>query len=168
MNPLPLVPALVLFLHDLFTVVWIGGILFTALVLTPALRSARSAGTAGAATGAGAPSPAGDGPLAMLAKRVQTLQLPLVITSIVGLIVTGVLLARVRGSAGLFRFDTPYAVVLSVKHVLVVALVVMSLARRRAATASTAGGRASSALLVASAATGVVIIALSALNAAMR
>ena len=50
-----LFPALVIFLHDLFTVLWIGGILFMALVLVPALRAAR------ACTTAGGPGPAGAG-----------------------------------------------------------------------------------------------------------
>lgn len=181
MDPLPLVPALVLFLHDLFTVVWIGGILFTALVLMPALRAAREAGAAGAgaagpmATGSKAgPAVAGEGPLAAFTRRVQALQSPFVIASVLGLSVTGVLLARVNGVEGIFRFDTPYHVVLSVKHVLVIALVAMSLVRRRVLSASTfagpaaPGARASAALLAASAATGVVILALSALNAAMR
>jgi putative copper export protein len=182
MNPTTLVPALVLFLHDLFTVVWIGGILFMALVLTPALRSGRGAGAAapglagaaapglaGAAGPGAGPAAAGEGPLAAFAKRVQARQAPFVIASILGLAVTGVLLARVNGAGGIFRFDTPYNAVLSVKHVLVIALVALSVVRRRVVSVPAAtGGRAPSALLAASAVTGVVILALSALNAAMR
>jgi copper resistance protein D len=156
MNAPIVVPALVLFLHDLFTVLWMGGILFMALVMMPALRSARA--------GSGAPPEGREGPLAALVKSVQSRLGVVSIVSLVGLVVTGVLLARRNGVVGSLRFETAYAVVLSVKHLLVILLAAVSLLRRRPASS---GGRASAALLAASAALSVAILALSALNAAM-
>jgi putative copper resistance protein D len=156
MSPSAALSALVLFLHDLFTVLWIGGILFMAMVLMPALRAARA--------GTGAPSEAREGPLALLAKKVQSRLAVVSIASLVGLVVTGVLLARQRGVVGLLRFDTAYAAVLSIKHLLVVALAGTSLVRRRVLGS---GGRAAAALLATSAALAVAVLALSALNAAM-
>lgn len=163
-----LVPALVIFLHDLFTVLWIGGILFMAFVMMPALRTARPGlKTSGVGSGpmpGGAPSASRDGLLAVLTKKVQSRLGVVSIVSLVGLVVTGILLARRGGNTGFLRFDTAYAAVLSVKHLLVVALVAVSLVRRRLMERA---GRAAAALLAASAVLAVAILALSALNAAL-
>jgi len=156
MNAPVVIPALILFLHDLFTVLWIGGILFMALVMMPALRAARA--------GSAMPAGGGEGPLAALVKKVQARLGVVSIVSLVGLVVTGILLARRNGAVGFMRFDTAYASVLSVKHILVVVLVVVSLLRRRLLSS---GAKASTALIAASAALSVAILALSALNAAM-
>ena len=156
MNAPVVIPALILFLHDLFTVLWIGGILFMALVMMPALRAAR--------VGSAMPAGGGEGPLAALVKNVQARLGVVSIVSLVGLVVTGILLARRNGAVGFMRFDTAYAAVLSAKHLLTVALVAVSLLRRRLLSS---GGRASRTLLAASAALSVAILALSALNATM-
>ena len=151
-----LFPALVIFLHDLCTVLWIGGILFMAIVMMPALRTAR--------TGAGGPAGGGEGPLALFMKKVQSRLAVVSIVSLVGLVLTGILLTR-RSAAGAFlRFDTAYAAVLSVKHLLIIVLVAASLLRRRL---SASGGRAAAVLLAVNAVLGVVILFFSALNAAM-
>jgi hypothetical protein len=148
-------PALVIFMHDLFTVLWIGGLLTMALVVMPAIRAGRQ-GTGGEAHGPGSPPPF----LASLQSRMGVVT----IVSMVGLVVTGVLLARRQGGAGLFRFDTAWSAVLSIKHALVAVLVVLSLLRRLLAR-RTPG--AAGALLVVNAAVGVLVLALSAANAAL-
>lgn len=163
-----LLPALVLFLHDLFTVLWIGGILFMALVMMPALRTARAASTrpgagAGAAPG-GDPPVVREGSLASLSKGIQSRLGVVSLVSLVGLVVTGMLLARRSGAVGFLRFDTAYAAVLSVKHLLVVGLVLASLLRRRLPAS---GGRSATVLLALSVVLAIAILALSALNAAM-
>jgi len=155
-----LFPALVIFLHDLFTVLWIGGILFMALVMMPALRAAR----AGAPAGAGTPAAGREGPLAILARTAQVRLGVVSIVSLVGLVVTGLLLSRQNGSPGVFRFDTAYATVLSIKHLLVIALVGAMLLRRRL---SATGSRPASALLAVNVVLSLAILVLSALNAAM-
>lgn len=149
------VPALVIFLHDLFTVLWIGGILTMAIVVMPALRAA-ARGAAQKAPGAASPPP--------FLQAVQSRLGVITIVSIVGLVVTGVLLSRRAGSAGLFRFDTAWGAVLSIKHILVIALVALSLLRRGL---SKGRPRAAGALLVVNAVLGVLVLALSAANAAL-
>ena len=151
-----LFPALVIFLHDLFTVLWIGGILFMALVMMPAMRTARTAG--------GGPAGGAQVPLATLMNTVQSRLAVVSIVSLVGLVVTGILLTRRSAAGALLRFDTAYAAVLSVKRLLMIVLVVASLLRRRL---SASGGRAAAVLLAVNAVLGVAILFLSALNAAM-
>jgi len=106
--------ALISFLHDFFTVVWIGGLFALALVVLPvALRTW------------------GRGPeTKRLMDAIQRRLSPLVYVSIVGLAVTGVLLAR-RNPAygGLFSFTNPYSTVLSLKHILVLLMVAVALLR---------------------------------------
>ncbi len=154
--PTPLVvPALVLFLHDLFTVLWIGGLLTMAIVVMPALRRG-SRGTGPKAPGPDSPPPF----LGALQSRMGIVT----IVSMVGLVLTGVLLARRQGGAGVFRFDTAWNAVLSIKHAVVIALVALSLLRRALSRKSP---RAAGALLAVNAVLGVLILALSAANAAM-
>jgi len=106
--------ALITFFHDLFTVAWIGGLFALALVVLPvALRTW------------------GRGPeTKRLMDAIQRRLSPLVYVSIVGLAVTGVLLAR-RNPAygGLFSFANPYSTVLSLKHILVLLMVAVALLR---------------------------------------
>ncbi len=161
-----LFPALVIFFHDLFTVLWIGGIFFMALVMMPALRAARTGNPAGSPGPAGTGAPAGgrEGPLAILSRTVQSRLGVVSIVSLVGLVVTGLLLSRQNGSPGVFRFDTAYATVLSVKHLLVIVLVGTTLLRRRLPTF---GSRFAGTLFAVNVVLSVAILALSALNAAM-
>lgn len=160
--------ALAIFLHDLFTVLWIGGILTMALVLVPALRAARkTVGGPEAGPGSGPAANTAmprEGPLATFSKIMQSRLAVVSLVSLAGLLVTGVLRARSSGAGGLFRFDTVYDAVLSAKHILVAGLAVSSLLRRRSLTA---GGRAAGGLLVANVSLAVAILALSALNAAL-
>jgi peptidoglycan biosynthesis protein MviN/MurJ (putative lipid II flippase) len=102
--------------------------------------------------------------LAILARTAQARLGVVSIVSLVGLVVTGLLLSRQNGSPGVFRFDTAYATVLSVKHILVIALVGAMLLRRRL---SATGGRSAGVLLAVNVVLSVAILALSALNAAM-
>jgi uncharacterized membrane protein len=106
--------ALVTFLHDLFTVVWIGGLLTLGLIVLPSTRAVL-----------------GTGPEAKkLMNTVQERLSPLVHVSIVGLIVTGLLLSRRSPDfKGLFDLGSVYASVLSVKHLLVVLMIGISLYR---------------------------------------
>lgn len=106
--------ALITFFHDLFTVVWIGGLFALGLVVLPL-----------------AVGMWGRGPeTKRLMDAVQRRLSLLVYVSIVGLAVTGALLAR-RNPAygGLFSFANPYSSVLSLKHVLVLLMVAVALLR---------------------------------------
>jgi putative copper export protein len=107
--------ALVTFLHDLFTVVWVGGLITLGLIVLPSARAVLGMGSE----------------TKKLMNTIQKRLSPLIYVSILGLIVTGLLLSR-RSPAfqGLFGFGSAYATVLSVKHVLVVLMVGIALYRR--------------------------------------
>ena len=104
----------VTFLHDLFTAVWIGGLITLGLTVLPAARQVLGKG------------PQMKELLAAIQKRLSVL----VYVSIVGLILTGVLQAR-RNPAfeGLFAFGNAYSTALSLKHIVVVVMVGVALFR---------------------------------------
>jgi uncharacterized membrane protein len=106
--------ATVTFLHDLFTAVWVGGLIVLGLVVMPSARKVL-----------------GMGPQTKkLMDAIQKRMSVLVYVSIVGLWLTGVLLSR-RSPAfqGLFQFGNPYATVLAFKHLLVLLMVAVAMLR---------------------------------------
>jgi len=154
MQPQLLVAALVTFLHDLFTVVWIGGLFTLALTLMPAARDAL-----------------GQGPqLRRLLESVQRRQSILAYISIVGLLITGLLLAR-RSPAyqGLFSMGNTYSAVLSIKHVLTLLMVAVTLLRSvwldRMPADKPETARLKMALMALNLALGVLVLMLSGLSA---
>lgn len=104
--------ALVKTLHDLFSAVWIGGLIALAFAVMPAARRVL-----------------GEGPqLAQLMNIIQQRLSQLICVSIFVLIVTGMIEARHNPQfAGLFGFSDPYSIVLSVKHILVLAMTAVAL-----------------------------------------
>lgn len=106
--------AIVTFLHDLFTAIWIGGLIVLGVTVFPSMKEVL-----------------GSNPQTKkLAATIQKRQSVLVYVSIVGLIVTGILMARRDPSfLGLFQVGNNYAMALTVKHVLVLAMIVIALLR---------------------------------------
>lgn len=106
--------ALVIFLHDLFTAIWIGGLIAVGLTALPAARQVL-----------------GKSPQTKrLMEVIQKRQSWLVYISIAGLIVTGLLMARQAPDfTGLLSFATAYAAGLSIKHILVLLMVGIALYR---------------------------------------
>ena len=152
-----LLPAGILFLHNLFTVVWIGGMITLSLIILP---------VTGKVLGRGAQTKA-------LVDRIQSRLSWFVWISIIGLLVTGVLLSK-RAAAfdGPFSYDTTYAAVLSVKHIAVGLMVVLAATRRwflRTKNGQTQRGlrKASLALLGANVALGLLVLALSSMGAVL-
>lgn len=148
---------LVTFLHDLFTVVWIGGLFTLILTVLPAAKKVW-----------------GPGPqVKQLLDAIQKRLSPLVYGSIVGLALTGLLLAR-RNPAfgGLFSFANPYAAGLAAKHLLMLAMVAVTLVRSvalrpRGRPRTPRQEKLSLALLLVNGALGLVVLFLSALTAAL-
>lgn len=107
-------PTVVLFLHDLFTVVWVGGMLTLALVVLPVLRTA-----------------VGPGPqVQRLAAAIHSRLKWFAYAAIAGLVVTGVLLSRNSDAfRGFFAWGDSYAVALSLKHAAVILMVAIALTR---------------------------------------
>lgn len=155
--PKLLVLTLVTFLHDLFTAVWIGGLLTLGLTVLPAAKEVLGAG------------PESRRLMAVIQRRLSTL----VYISIVGLVATGLLLSQ-RNPAfqGLFHWGNPFSAVLSLKHLAVAAMIAIalyrSLALSRPQPGSTPGGeRLKMALLFINLGLGVLVLLLSGLDAAL-
>lgn len=106
--------SVVTFLHDLFTVVWIGGMIALGLGMLPALR--RSLGM---------------GPqMRLTVSAFQERFRWFAYVSIVGLLVTGVLLSRHSPEfRSWFSWADSYSVLLSLKHLLVIVMVVIVIVR---------------------------------------
>ena len=105
---------LIRFLHDLATVVWIGGLITMALAVLPAAKRlfGRSPQTR------------------QLVQAVKgRLKVP-VYASIVVLVATGALMSRRNPQfSGLFSWGNPYSATLAWKHVLVAAMVIITIVR---------------------------------------
>lgn len=106
--------AVVTFLHDLFTAVWIGGLITLIGVTLPAARSVL-----------------GKGPeLKKLLNAVQTRLSGFVYISMAGLALTGMLLARRNPEfEGLLSTTNAFSAVLALKHVLVLLMIAVGLYR---------------------------------------
>ena len=106
--------ALVTFLHDLFTAVWIGGLITLGLSVIPTAKKVLGKG------------PQTKKFVDAIQKRLSVL----VYVSIVGLLLTGLLQAnRSPAFQGLFNFGNAYSTVLSLKHILVLAMIGIALYR---------------------------------------
>lgn len=104
----------VIFLHDLFTAVWIGGLIATGLAVLPAAKNLFGM------------SPQTRQIMQAVQRRLRVL----VYVSIVGLIVTGMLMSRRSPQMqGLFSFANSYSAILASKHLLVILMVAIALVR---------------------------------------
>jgi putative copper export protein len=154
--PKQVVLAIVTFLHDLFTAVWIGGMITLGLSVLPAARRTLKKG------------PQMKGLMAAIQKRLSVL----VYMSIVGLVLTGVLLSnRAPAFNGLFRFGNAYSTLLTLKHLVVVAMVGIALIRslalgRQQGPSTPAQEKLSAGLLFVNVGLGVVVLLLSGFAAA--
>jgi len=149
--------ALVTFLHDLFTAVWIGGLITLGLTVLPSARKVLGMG------------PQTKQLMDTIQKRLSVL----VYVSIVGLILTGILQAnRTAAFQGLFSFDNNYSTVLSLKHVAVMAMVGIALYRslvlgRRRGPSTPAREKLSARLLLINIVLGIGVLLLSGFTAAL-
>ena len=155
--PKQIVFTAVTFLHDLFTAIWIGGLLTLGLSVLPAIRQSLGAGPQ----------------TKQLMSAIQRRLSVAVYVSIVVLAVTGLLLGnRAPAYQGLFSFANPYSAVLSVKHVVVLAMVAIALLRslalgRMGTLQAAKREKLSAALLFLNIALGVLVLLLSAYSAAL-
>ncbi|OJX43841.1 MAG: hypothetical protein BGO78_02435 [Chloroflexi bacterium 44-23] len=109
-----LVFAFVTFFHNLFTVVWMGGLMVTVISFLPALKESVGAGPQ----------------VKKVMQAFQKHQSIWVYISMGGLILTGLLMSkRAPQFETLFGFGNAYSVTLSIKHILVIAMIVITLFR---------------------------------------
>lgn len=108
-----LLPVLVAFLHDLFTAIWIGGLIVLGITVLPALKKQKQHYNE-------------------LSKNIQKRLNSLVLISIMGLWITGMLLAnRSTAFTGLFNTSNTYSLAMAVKHGLVIIMTILALIRTR-------------------------------------
>ena len=156
MMPKQIVMALVIFLHDLFTAVWIGGMIILAGVILPTAKRVLGPGE----------------PMRKFLGAIQRRLSVLVYVSMVGLVLTGTLQSRSSPAfLGLLSFANPYSATLAIKHILVLAMVIIALYRRLALapklTPQPARDKLSMLLLVVNIACGIGVLVLSGLTAAI-
>ena len=105
---------LVSFLHNFFTVVWVGGLAFMILTFFPSVKKS-----------------IGKSPQAKdLVTKVTCQHRVWVYISIVVLFVTGMLLGKANpNQTGFMHFDTTYAVIASIKHILTFLMILVAVFR---------------------------------------
>lgn len=151
MKPEIAVAALMTFLHNLFTALWIGGMLALALAVMPAAKKIF----------------AEDPRLKRFSEALQSRLSRLAIISMAGLALTGILLSRREERfTGFFGFSSLYASLLSLKHIAMLAMVAVALLRnsglkRQEGQPSSAAQKRSAALLVANIGLGLLVLLLS-------
>ncbi|MHA1449453.1 MAG: hypothetical protein ACTSP4_08545 [Candidatus Hodarchaeales archaeon] len=110
-----LLPALVTLLHDLFTAIWIGGMIVLAFIILPSIRK-----TLGK-------SPETKQLIDTIKNRLSLL----IYLCIAGLFVTGLMLTIQSPSAGLFDISTDYSMLITVKHLVFFLMVIIAITRSR-------------------------------------
>ena len=110
-------PVLISFLHDTFTALWIGGMLALAFSVLPAIRKILGKSKETKALNA------------LIKKKLSLLTY----ISMIGLIITGLLMSRKAELAGLYTgflsFGTEYSTLLSIKHLLYFVMISLSVFR---------------------------------------
>ncbi len=104
-------PVLVTFLHDLFTAIWIGGLIILGVTVLPAIKKQKQKSKE-------------------LSNNIQKRLNTIVLVSILGLWITGMLLAnRSTAFTGLFNTSNTYSFAMAIKHSLVIIMTVLALTR---------------------------------------
>ena len=149
--------ALVSFFHDLFTAIWVGGLIVTTVAFMPAIKDALGAGPQ----------------TKKVMESFQRRQSIWVYVSMGGLILTGLLMGnRSPEFQRLFSFGNPYSIALSIKHILVLVMIGLSLYRslvlgQKKGPASPAQVKLSARLLLTNAIVAVLVLLISGIVAAL-
>ena len=150
-----IIPSVVRSLHNIFTSIWIGGMLVMVISFLPSIRKEIK-----------------DGELqGSVIDRIMRQHSKWVYIGIVILAVTGMLMVRLSDqTSGLFNFANPYASILSIKHTLVILVAVIALVRsiafkNAASSKNKSKKKLSMALLMVNALLGTVILVLSSICA---
>jgi putative copper export protein len=150
-----LIPTIVRSFHNIFTSVWVGGMLALVLSVMPSIRKEiKDPGMQG-----------------KVIDQVLIRQSRWVYFGIIVLFASGVLMTRLSGqSNGLLNFTNTYTTVLSIKHILVILMAMIAVIRstvfRKAASSMNKGKKkASMALLMINTLIGLAVLVLSSVNA---
>jgi len=154
MSTKTIVFALITFLHDLFTAVWIGGLITLGLTVMPATKKVL-----------------GKGPQTKkLMDAIQKRHSVWIYISLTGLVITGLLQSnRSPEFLGLFSFGNAYSAILAAKHILVLAMIAIALYRSLALrnTSTAAQEKLKVTLLMLNIIFGITILLLSGFTAAL-
>ena len=105
------------FLHNVFTAIWIGGMIALLFAVIPAMKKVLGKSKESHALNA------------TIKKRLSLL----VYISMVGLIITGMMMSKKAQTTGLytgfFSFSTPYSTLLSIKHLLYILMLCLAIFR---------------------------------------
>ena len=149
------IPSVVRSIHNIFTSIWIGGMLVMVISFLPSIRKEiKDVKLQGS-----------------VIDRIMSHHSKWVYLGIVILAVTGMLMARLSDqTSGLFNFANPYATILSIKHALVILVTVIALVRsiafkNAASSKDKSKKKLSIALLLVNAFLGIVILVLGSINA---
>jgi len=150
-----IIPSVVRSLHNIFTSIWIGGMLVMVITFLPTIRKEIK-----------------DMELQGSVKdEIMSRHSKWVYLGVAFLAVSGVLMARFSGqTSGLFNFANPYGTILSIKHILVILITVIALVRsiafkNAASSKDKAKKKISMALLMVNTFIGTVILVLSSIIA---
>lgn len=106
--------AFMTFFHDLFTTVWVGGIISLGVIVMPSVKKVLGMG------------PQTKQLMEVIQKRLSKF----VYVSIIGLIITGILKSKsAPGFLGIFHFGNTYSMILGIKHLLVIVMIVVAILR---------------------------------------
>lgn len=109
----PIILTLLNFLHEIFTIIWIGGLLLLVLVIMPILKKQFKPEE-----------------FELLNKKIRSRLSIFVYISIVVLLVTGLLLSKQSPlSSSFFSFENTYSIILSIKHILYFLMVAIAVFR---------------------------------------
>jgi uncharacterized membrane protein len=140
-------------LHDLATAIWIGGLIQLSFVVLPSFKKRLKDGKE----------------LKPLLMDIQRRLSLLVFISIPILVITGILESwHCKDFQGFFSFSNTYSTLLSVKHVLVVAMVCIAILRKVSMTKNVAGMKTSTLTLIINALLGVAVILISGFLSAVK
>lgn len=152
------IPTIIRSLHNIFTSIWIGGMLVMVLTFLPAIRKEIN-----------------DKKLqGKVINKILILQSKWVYIGIVVLAVSGLLMTRFSGKTmGLFDFGSRYSTILSIKHILVIVISVIAVIRSSvfrfaAVSEDKSKKKFSMALLLVNTFLGTVILVLSSVNAVIK
>lgn len=104
-----IIPGIITFFHDLFTVVWIGGLFFLVIILIPMVKKHNKQAA----------------PISQFSFAIQKRLRIFVLISIIGLWITGMLLSKQNGTGGFLSFTNEYQTILSIKHLLIFGMILM-------------------------------------------
>ncbi len=149
--------AIMTFLHDLFTAIWIGGMFTLGLTVFPSIKKVLDMGPQ----------------TVQLINTIQKKLSKFVYISIAGLFITGAVKANmVPEFQGLLHFGNTYSLILGIKHILIIFMIVIAILRSQVVGRKIKGPnpkvvKIKAGMLMLNILLGVIVLLLSSFNSAI-